>query len=91
MAKLLGSKPLAEVKALLAELPKPKKPQLGDAAATGVAAGVQGGNGDAAAQLPPEEAKAMRRAMGLDKEKFGVARRGNALLLGASEDDGGES
>jgi ClpP class serine protease len=90
MAKLLSTKPLGEVKALLAEMPRPKKPKLGDAAATTALAGTRGADQGKAAQLPPEEAKAMRQAMGLDQEKFGVVERGNALLLGASEQDGGE-
>ena len=87
MAKLLASKPLSEVKALLAELPKPKKPKLGDAAATATLAGTRGADQDKASQLPPQEAKAMRLAMGLDQEKFGVVERGNTLLLGASKDE----
>jgi signal peptide peptidase SppA len=87
MAKLLASKPVAEVRAILAELPKPKRPKLGDAAATAVAAGVRGKDQDKASQLPPDEAKAMRLAMGLDKEKFGVVNRGNVQILGASLDE----
>lgn len=89
MAKLLASKPLAEVKALLAELPKPRKTRLGDAAATATVAGTRGGGKGQESQLPPAEAKAMRRAMGLEKETFGVVQRGNILMLGAPVGDGG--
>lgn len=90
MAKLLASKPLAEVKAILAELPKPKKPKLGDAAATTTVAGTQGGDQSKASQLPPKEAKAMRKAMHMEKEEFGVIEKDNRVFLGAPK-DGGES
>ena len=85
LAKLLASKPLAEVRAVLAELPKPRAPKLGDAAATATVAGTRGANQDQASQLPPKESRDMRRAMGLDKQQFGIVQRGNALLLGAPE------
>jgi len=85
LAKILATKPVAEVKAILAELPRPRRPKLGDAAATAVAAGTRGTAQGQASQLPPDEARAMRRAMGLDKQQFGIVQRGNALLLGAPE------
>jgi ClpP class serine protease len=85
LSKLLASKPLAEVRAILAELPKPRKPKLGDAAATATVAGTRGAGQDKASQLPPKEARAMRLAMGLDKETIGIVDRGNVLMLGAPE------
>jgi len=90
MSKILMTKPLFEVKALLAEMPKPKKPKLGDHAATTTVGGTRGKNQNSGSQLPPDEAKAMRRAMGLEKETFGVVERGNVLLLGAPQTEGGE-
>ncbi len=85
LAKLLASKPLAEVRSILAELPKPKRPKLGDAAATATVAGTRGAGQDKASQLPPAEARAMRMAMGLEQQKFGVVTRGNVQILGAPE------
>lgn len=91
MAKILATKPLEEVKALLAELPKPRKPKLGDHAATATVPSTQGADQGKASQLKPEEGRAMRRAMGLEADQFGVVERGNALLLGAPKTEGGES
>jgi signal peptide peptidase SppA len=91
MAKLLASKPIAEVKAVLAEIPKPRKPKLGDHAATTTVPATRGTDPENQSLLPPEEAKALRRAMGLGKEKYGVVKKGNVQILGAPLDEGGES
>jgi hypothetical protein len=91
MAKVLKTMPLAEVKPLLATLPKPAKPKLGDHAATTTVPATRGAGSGSPSRLPPAEAKAMARAMGLEKEKFGVVKKGNVQILGASLDDGGES
>jgi len=88
LAKLLATKPLAEVETLLAAVPKPKKPRLGEAAATAVVAGTRGSG--RASRLSPEQAKAMDRVMGLEKPEFGVVKRGSVLMLGAPLDDGGK-
>jgi signal peptide peptidase SppA len=91
MAKILGTKPVKEVKALLTELPKPKKPKLGDHAATTTVPGTRGADQGKAAQLPPDEAKAMRQAMGMESENFGIVDQGNVTMLGAPTAEGGES
>jgi hypothetical protein len=83
LAQLLNKKPLAEVKALLEQLPKPRKPKLGDAAATATVGATRGKNQDDGPQLPPDQARAMRLAMGLEQESFGVFEEGNTLFLGA--------
>jgi len=87
MAKLLASKPLSEVKAILAELPKPKRPKLGDAAATATVGGTRGAGEDRPSRLPPDEARAMKRAMGLEKPATGVVTRGNVQIIGCSMDE----
>jgi signal peptide peptidase SppA len=91
MAKLLATKPIAEVKSILDEIPKPKKPKLGDHAATTTVPATRGTDPENQSLLPPDEAKALRRAMGLGKEKFGVIKKGNVQILGAPMDEGGES
>lgn len=91
MAKILGTKPIKEVKALLAELPRPKKPKLGDAAATATVSGTRGADQGQASQLPPDEAKAMRKVMGMESENFGIVDQGNKTMLGAPTSEGGES
>jgi len=83
LAQLLNKKPLAEVKALLEQLPKPRKPKLGDAAATATVSATRGEHADDGPQLPPDQARAMRLAMGLEQESFGVFEEGNTLFLGA--------
>lgn len=86
MAKILSSKPLAEVKALLAELPKPKKPKLGDAAAAANVGATRGETqtGTGASQIAPDLAAQMDAAMGLTSTKLGVKRQGATLYLGAT-------
>lgn len=89
LVKVLSRKPLAEVRAIVAEIPKPKKPKLGDHAAAAQAAGTRGesqaGNGDGAGdQQRPEDVAGMDRAMGLSATKIGVKREGTRLFLGAS-------
>ena len=85
LAQLLNKKPLAEVKALLKELPKPRRPKLGDAAATATVSATRGKHQGDAPQLPPQQARSMRRAMGLEQEQFGIVENGDTLLLGAPE------
>jgi hypothetical protein len=83
MAKVLKTMPLAEVKPLLATLPKPAKPKLGDHAATATMGGTRGKDHDNASRLPPDEARSMKRAMGMVKNGDGVIKKGNTLYLGA--------
>jgi len=85
LAQLLNKKPLAEVKALLEQLPKPRKPKLGDAAATTTVSATRGEGECDGPQLPPDQARAMRLAMGLERESFGVFEEGNTLFLGAPQ------
>lgn len=91
LAEVLASKPVADVKELLAQIPKPRKPKLGDAAATGVIAGERGAGEGRASRLRPQEAQALDQAMGLDTPKLGVVKRKGVLQFGARLDDGGES
>ena len=87
LKKLLMSKPLSEVKSILAALPKPKKAKLGDAAKTANVASTRGADsGSNSSRLPPDKAKEMRKAMGLEKDSYGVVERGNVLMLGAKEE-----
>lgn len=87
LVKVLSTKPLAEVKSIVAAIPAPKRPKLGDHAAAASATGTRGenqggdGRGD---QQPPAQAAAMDRAMGLASTKLGVKREGTRLFLGAS-------
>lgn len=90
LAKVLASKPLADVKELLAQIPKPRKPKLGDAAKTGVLAGERGDGEGRASRLSPREAQALDQAMGLDVPKLGVVKRKGVLEFGARLDEGGE-
>lgn len=83
MAKILRTKPLAEVRSLLAALPQPKKPKLGDHAATTTVGGTRGADQHKTSRLEPEATKAMRRAMGLERDTYGVVTRGNVQVLGA--------
>jgi len=88
LSKLLASKPLSEVKAILAELPKAKKPKLGDAAATTTVAGTRGGGERSESRLSPEESLMMDKAMGLHKASHGIVKRGSTLYLGAELREG---
>ncbi|MCP3886466.1 MAG: S49 family peptidase [Propionibacteriaceae bacterium] len=91
LAKLLASKPLAEVKAILSALPKPRKAKLGDAAATIAVGGTRGKNQGNKSRLPADQSRDMAKAMGMAKTKYGVVKKGNVQILGASLDEGGES
>ena len=83
LVKILITKPLKEVKAILNELPKPKKANLGTAAKTATVQSIRGGKDGGTSQLPPDQSKLMRRAMGMEKEETGVVSDGNVLKLGA--------
>jgi len=87
LARILVSKPWQEIKAILSELPKPKKAELGSAAKTATVQSIRGGKdgGQNFSRLPPDESKAMRRAMGLDRGKTGIVSEGNILKLGAEK------
>jgi ClpP class serine protease len=92
MAKLVGKMSVKDAEAILAGIEKPKKPKLGEHAATAQPAKpTRGGGEETASQLPPDEAKAMRQAMGMEGEKFGVVNEGNVTMLGAPTSEGGES
>lgn len=90
LVKLLESKPIAEVKAIVDAIPKPKKPKLGEAAAAATAGGTrgegQGGTGTGPTTDP--ELAAVDRAMGLnDAPVLKAERRGNTLFLGPAPGD----
>jgi ClpP class serine protease len=85
LAAILNQKPLAEVKALLRELPKPRQRSLGDAAATATVGATRGEHQGDAPQLPPQQARTMRLAMGLEREQLGVVEDGETLFLGAPD------
>jgi ClpP class serine protease len=85
LAAILNQKPLAEVKALLRELPKPRQPKLGDAAATTTIQATRGQHQGDAPQLPPQQARSMRLAMGLEQDQLGIVEEGDTLFLGAPE------
>jgi ClpP class serine protease len=70
LAAILNQKPLAEVKALLRELPRPRQPKLGDAAATATVHATRGEHQGDAPRLPPQQARTMRLAMGLEREQL---------------------
>jgi hypothetical protein len=83
LLKVLASKPVAEVKAIVNAIEKPKKPKLGDAAAASAVAGTQGAPAGTGDRQPPEAVAAMDRAMGLTTHKLGAKREGPRLYLGA--------
>jgi len=92
MAKLVGKMSVKEAKAILSGIEKPKKPKLGDHAATTTVTGTRGNTEGRGSELPPNESLAVKRAMGLSPVKTGVVKRGGVLLFGAElDEEGGES
>jgi ClpP class serine protease len=84
LVKVLATKPVDEVRAIVGAIEKPKTPKLGDAAAAAQVAGTRGaGQDERADRLPATEAAAMDQAMGLTSTKLGVKREGATLYLGA--------
>jgi signal peptide peptidase SppA len=86
LVKLLSTKPVAEVRAIVSAIKPPPKPKLGDHAAAEQVAGTRGDQlgAELADQQRPEAVSAMDRAMGLSATKIGVKREGTRLFLGAS-------
>lgn len=82
--KVLETKPLAEVKALVNAIPKPKASKLGQHAAAATPSATRGeGQGDGvASRLPPEQKAELDARMGLSAQKTGVVNTPHKLTLG---------
>lgn len=83
LRKLLRTKPLAEVKQLVAAIPKPATKKSATAAVTGTRGEGQDSDGSTA-RLPPQESDALRQRMGLVAMTTGVKNEGNKLTLGVA-------
>lgn len=84
LVKLLQSKPVEEVRAIVATIPVPKRPQLGEAAAAANVAGTRGeGQGGAVSQLPPEESRRLDEQMGIRRRVTAVVHAGTSMSLRA--------
>lgn len=83
LVKVLETKPLAEVKAIVDAIPKPKVPKP---AAASTVTGTRGeGQGEGtAARLPPEEKARLDAMMGLTPMASGVKNEAHRLVLGAA-------
>lgn len=83
LVKVLREKPLDDVKAIVAAIPKPKVPNPAAATVVPVTRG-EGQTDGGSSRQAPDAALAMDRAMGLVATKPGVKREGTKLYLGVS-------
>lgn len=82
LVKLLQSKPVEEVRAIVETIPAPKKPKLGEAAAAANVAGTRGdGQGGVASRLPPEVQRRLDEQMGIRRHVTAVVHEGTSTSL----------
>jgi len=83
LVKVLQNKPLAEVKEIVAAVPKKAAPKPAATATVPATRGAEQGD-ENAPRLPPAEAEALRAQMGLTRQTHAVVSTPRTLVLGAS-------
>lgn len=80
LKKVLATKPLADVKAIVSAMPKPSKPAP---AATATVQGTRGATQGAQETASTPESEQMDIAMGIKSQSLGIRRRGTTVEFGA--------
>lgn len=80
LKKVLATKPLADVKAIVSAMPKPSKPAP---AATATVQGTRGATQGAQETVSTPESEQMDIAMGIKSQSLGIQRRGTTVVFGA--------
>jgi ClpP class serine protease len=87
LVRVLATRPLADVRAIVGAIPAPKSPKLGDKAAASRVTATAGDVGAIASRLPPAEKAQLDREMGLSAQRsIGVEKTVHKLVLGAPVD-----